>query len=83
MLVRIWSDKYLLLHSYSEYPSPEMALGEDLPCSHPWIRLVRFAGSYFCGKPSERRMARRTATGASSKTNALRAAAWCSATFCI
>ena len=61
----------------------ENRCSEDLPCSHRRIPLARFAASCFCGRPGGRRMARRTAIGASWRTIASGPAALCSATSCI
>ena len=61
----------------------ENGCSEDLTRSPRRIPLARFVGLCFCGERGERRMARRTANGASSRTSASRAAVWCSATFCI
>ena len=47
----------------------ENGCSEDLPCSQQRIPTARFAGSCFCGRPNERRTARRTSIGALSRTS--------------
>ena len=51
----------------------EHGCSEDLPCSQQRIPSARFAGSCFCGRPNERRTARRTTIGALSRTSAWQA----------
>ena len=60
----------------------ENGCSEDLPCSQQRIPSARFAGSCFCGRPNERRTARRTTIGALSRTSAWQAGVSYSATFC-
>ena len=59
----------------------ENGCSEDLPCSQQRIPSARFAGSCFCGRPNERRTARRTTIGALSRTSAWQAGVSYSATF--
>ena len=58
----------------------ENGCSEDLPCSQQRISRLRSAGSCFCGRPNERRTARRTTIGALSRTSAWQAGVSHSAT---
>ena len=55
---------------YIRPPLPKTAVVKTYPVPVGLIRFARLTGSCSCGRPDERRMARRTPTGASSRTSA-------------
>src|SRR5882724_12968128 len=60
-----------------------MAVVKTYPVSRSWHVVHRIAAPCSCGGPSERRTARPTAIGTSSRTSVSTMAEWCSGTSCI